>query len=837
MNTTILVIISIGVAILLDIAFVWYRRNHLVSHAKSNKNQGIQERIQRGYQYFSALNENIKNLPGRILTKEKFLLLKRLLVISLCIGIFVFGQDLMARTEPIKPLFRISEQINRYFRLNIYNHDNVFIGVIFLGLGAILLSLITQNIHIEDRSFSTYFLEVKKTVFHVSNIPKWGFSAILGCLIFAFLLWRISKSHTEFFDVVLWCTSISLLVIATIQWDRSNTVSLEIHLSNKDMLLILSLMILGLLINAYQLQQIPNALMGDEGTFFETANAIATGRYTPSPFDFGVFTFPVLSSIWQAAILRILGNGLWGWRFSAVIPTVLSVVPLYLLTRDLFGRSVGFISSLILVTLPYSLAFSRLGYNNSQSILTTTLCVWFLYLGVKNGSVFYLFFAGVASGLGFLTYTAGRIGIVIVLVFGVCMLFFKSNFKNQKVRIFLGGIPVIIGWGLMALPHLIYGYQKQSGAFRNKMLESVFFQLDYVKALFRDNVQIPNFRILAVDNHQLFFEPVMYFRLVGRGLLRTFLAFYHDDMIKEHFITGSILIPITAFFFSFGIIYIVRRLRNRGHLLIFIWLICPLVFLSILNTYPPRHQHLVPLIPVIALLTGAGIAVFAELTISWLKLKPKWIRSFRIGIIGLVTLLICLAGLQNYFVTMPKSYRPNLENFVSWYGLQHASDTQFLYLYTGPELRYWEPFLFRQIIPDIEYSSIQSDEVLRNQFFSVRPQELLNERSGIPLRMNQVIFFDYLDTEQIIKNLLWISPRARVLTVVDNNNVTQGFVILRGDLEFPMPAFLWEGIIEELSTPVMWIVIPLLLLLVYFLLKEIMGKAEMRKSFPNPQNG
>ena len=72
MDTTVLVIIAVGVAILFDIAFVWYGRNRQISPIKSDQNRGFQKKIQRSYQHLSNVPKKIKNLPGRVLTKEKF---------------------------------------------------------------------------------------------------------------------------------------------------------------------------------------------------------------------------------------------------------------------------------------------------------------------------------------------------------------------------------------------------------------------------------------------------------------------------------------------------------------------------------------------------------------------------------------------------------------------------------------------------------------------------------------------------------------------------------------------------------------------------------------------
>lgn len=382
-------------------------------------------------------------------------------------------------------------------------------------------------------------------------------------------------------------------------------------------------------------------------------------------------------------------------------------------------------------------------------------------------------------------------------------------------------IVIGIGCALVAVPHLVFGYQKEVSSLRNKMLESVIFQFDYAESIFSESLNSSDQQIIAIDQHRLFYEPLLNIRLIGRGLIRTGLAFYHEDLIYEHFITGSFLVPIAAIFFSFGVIYSVRQFRDPGYLLILIWFISTFVFLSVLNTYPPRHQHLVPLIPVIALFTGLGIVVLSELMISWMGSSSKWRELLRLGLIGIVTTVICFAGIQNYFVIMPRAYRPNLENFVNWFGLQHSVDTHFVYLYDDPKLANWQPYLFRQIIPDVEYHSANANDILKGRFVSIRPSELLGGRSAIPLKSNLAIFFNGPKAEQIIKNLLPNFPNAKLITIIGLDNAPRGYVILHGNLGLPMPAFFSEGFKDEISTPVMWLVMPLLFLLVFFLSMEI----------------
>ncbi len=261
----------------------------------------------------------------------------------------------------------------------------------------------------------------------------------------------------EFFDVFFWIAAIFFITRAVYKYDNASGRSIASEQSYRDIMIIILLLVAGLLIGTYQLQNIPNSIKGDEGVFFENARYIANGEYTGSIFGFGVYSYPIFSSFIQGAVMRIFGRDIWSWRFASFLPALLSVIPLYLLGKEVFNRQVAIITSLIYISLPYYLSFARLGYNNSQAILFVTLCAWFFYLGLKRKSLFYLFLTGVSAGLGFLTYSSGKLGAVIISFLFAIFVLLKIGRKETRRFLIIGILIFSIGYILIAVPNLTYG--------------------------------------------------------------------------------------------------------------------------------------------------------------------------------------------------------------------------------------------------------------------------------------------------------------------------------------------------------------------------------------------
>ena len=741
-------------------------------------------------------NKPFEQLLKKISKLVRFSPTWRLRSLLIALVLVIGGQIIMHRTVPIDSWHEMRQSINDWLRIDAKYLGNVIIGMSCTILGGVFFAITTFKTGLFKTNRAAIFPIPDGLILKKFHFSKWLLRFVLGGVLFAILLIRAWKYELEFFDVFFWVGAIILFTSAVFRYDKTSGVSIFPNLSYREVGIIVLLVIAGLLIGTYQLQDIPNSMQGDEGVFFETARFIANGEYRETVFGFGVYSYPALSSFIQGAIMWIFGKDIWGWRFASLVPALLSVIPLYLLGRDIFNRWVGIISSLIYISSPYFLSFARLGYNNSQAIFFVTLCVWLFYQGLKRNSLLYMFLAGVVSGLGFLTYTAGRLGVVIILILLV-LLYLSMFFKKGARRFLLVAFLVFgIGCALFAAPHLTYGVNHNPQALQYKLIEGIFINLDYASHLFGEQNVIQTSTISYLGQYRIIQNQDLYQRLLLRGLIRSLLGLQLDEFSTNFFLTSSLAGPFAVIFYVFGISAFIAHFWKPNSYPLLIWFFSGLFFLSIISTYPPRPAHLVPIIPVLALFSGLGVFLTVEQITEYLASK-NWSWTPLKPILFLVCCLtIMIAGIREYFVESIKIYRPNLEQVINWAGLHNPPETDFFYIYDSDHDQDWVPYFYRLGLTE-------------PNFESVHIQKVLNGTVNWPEHKNFAVFFEENTASELLpifKNRL---NSAEFITLRDRDGKPIGRAIVSGNVELSTSVTFWSGTEKLLTSRVMWLVLPL----------------------------
>jgi len=379
-----------------------------------------------------------------------------------------------------------------------------------------------------------------------------------------------------------------------------------------------------------------------------------------------------------------------------VLIGVLAVFPTYLLALKLFDRRVAVLSSLIMIVNPYFIAFNRMGYNNSQAILPVVLALYLLYIAVERSSLFYACLSGIASGAGFYAYSAGRLALVAGLMFIGYLLVARRASKApvetpqpllQRLRPVLLICAVFIGaTALTIAPHFVYVNTHDPNALRLKTLESLFPSTGYGLSIFPEDALYRDYSPIQFDNYSFFFRPDLYGLLLIRGVVRSLLAFQMDKLVDTLYIAGPLAGPVAATFYVIGLIAAFKQARRQRYALLLLWFLGGVVFLSILNSFPPRHAHMVSIIPVMAILTALGVVACADFAgkymLRWRFVAPLVTALIVGGIAG--------TGLRNYFVDVPAHYLPDAENIMDFHTLQSRDATQVIYINNDPN---WEKFI------------------------------------------------------------------------------------------------------------------------------------------------
>ena len=177
----------------------------------------------------------------------------------------------------------------------------------------------------------------------------------------------------------------------------------------------------------------------------------------------------------QAIFVKFLGHEPWVLRLPSAIFGVLTVLGLYFMTKELFGRRAGLFASFFLATSFWHIIFSRMGF---RAIMAPFLLVWsfyFLLLAIRLASSprsptsrgsrtssrarpdLLIALAGIMFGLGFHTYIAFRIAPLLALY--PLWLFYKK-YRDEKLKDGICAPCLIVLFIFMAIiaasPLLIY---------------------------------------------------------------------------------------------------------------------------------------------------------------------------------------------------------------------------------------------------------------------------------------------------------------------------------------------------------------------------------------------
>ena len=569
----------------------------------------------------------------------------------------VLGQALMREPQPFPYFDKLADMLKNWnddAYLALSNPFNTLIGLALILLGTIVSALSTRTAPVED-------YPVMGTM-HWEKWKRYKHWVILNLIVYGFIMVQLTlhEDSVTFF----WGWLAFLLVFTILFWENEHKPMEWITLT--DAAWILGLFTLATAMGAYLLNDLPAGWIADEGPFWVAARNIAIGKTDPSFFDTGVFTFPIASSLLQGWIMHWAGINMWGWRFASVLPAAGSVIPLYLLTRELFDRRTAIAASFMMIANPYFLAFARLGYNNIQALIPVTLCLYFLTLGLKKNSLYYFWLAGLAAGVGFYTYFAAWLGLVAaILIILAFTLISRQSFRSGITSLLV----VSTAACLVILPRVLYGASGENEkSLTYKIWETGPINLFYGKFAFGDK-RIAEANIILIDGVEVFYEPALYKLVLLRGFIRTAAVLFDPIGYDDHQIIFGLTGPGSSLFFALGLGIVLVNFKNLRYLLILTFFLSGFLFLGVLASLPPRPTHMVAIIPALSIISAIGLTTLVNALIN----RTSFNEISRGGQIatGSILAIIVFMGCFQYFFMLPYAYAPpNQDDYISWLGRQ-----------------------------------------------------------------------------------------------------------------------------------------------------------------------
>lgn len=401
-------------------------------------------------------------------------------------------------------------------------------------------------------------------------------------------------------------------------------------------IILLLILVLAGFLRLWQIDSIPPGLYPDEAINGNDA------LETLSSNQFKVF-YPENNGreglfIWLIAfVFKILGPTAWSLRLVSAIFGILTVLGLYLLSKELFSLTnlskkypplmIAIFSSFFLAISFWHINFSRISFRAILVPFLMCFSFYFLLRALRKNSTLDYIWSGIFFGLGFYTYIAFRVAVLILGI--VVLLKIINDFKWLWRKSYLLFLTILI----VALPIGLHFFNTPQDFIGRAGGVSVFNAEEPIKAL-------------------------------GLSTIKTLAMFnFVGDWNWRHNLAGSPMLawPV-GILFIIGFIIITKNMfsqmrrpifENLPNIFLFTWFFVMLLPAILTSEGIPHALRTIGLIPVVYILAAIGL-IWIINKLTQLDQKLVWL--------ALIVFLIypALSNFNKYFSQWAKN--PNVSS-------------------------------------------------------------------------------------------------------------------------------------------------------------------------------
>ncbi len=541
------------------------------------------------------------------------------LVIS-CLVVFIYGGIF---SSTFASIFRFKPElvIEHHYRINktfifgfILLIMDILLNIVFKRIpGAELLFIVLIfYIYLLDQEEISIIQELKRRLISSINYFKDNITLIFT-IIFSFLfIILFLENYYESFRQINWIFFVFMLPVLYMVINQLKKLPSFYWIT-----------ITVLLMYSIQMDNWLYTKIGDEYAFYYFARDLTNRPHywqLSNLFSLeGVYgTHSVLSSIISHFFMRFLGFDHFGWIFSNYLLVLISIFIFYSFLKQFFDQKIAIVSVFLLSFSFYLIGFSRIGYNNLQALLIGSLTVWISGKFIKNKTISLAFILGISMGFLLYTFQAAYFYIPIVFIF---YLLFNPPTSKKIFKLYL---VTFFGFLLLAIP--------------------LFFQPKIMDILHQGTFFNKNYLVESTGTIFTHLRSNFVFSL-----------FSYLFLFKEsHYVMFSMIDPISAVFFTFGLLISVKNFR-KGKIFQFLGFTYFLLTLSIgmIHDYPaPPITRMFIILPWIYCITAIGMYFVRKLVMSLNILSITWINFSSIFILIMIFVMNLLQStliLQNKY--------------------------------------------------------------------------------------------------------------------------------------------------------------------------------------------
>jgi hypothetical protein len=405
------------------------------------------------------------------------------------------------------------------------------------------------------------------------------------------------------------------------------------------------LALLAGLLRLTDLGTIPYIFDQDEAKFAQEGADLWWGSFKENPFGPGIDSHPRVYTSQIAVAIAFMGHTVAAARVPAAIASLLGILAMYLLGRELFGWRVGLVAALFSIPWVLHVFFAKQGLNQPYDPLFATLAFYFMFRGLRRHALIDYALSGIFLAHAQLYYLGGRLAPFVMVSYLVFQ-WIRDREKPTEQRVvdsqWKALLLIPLTGFIVMFPHnfhiTYYNQPISTRADKNIFLGG---QFQFMVEQGRDKL-IP----YLVDQ-----------------VTKSFNAFYVTKDNSGWIGEGAPLMgPFGAPLMLLGVIASFLLLWRRPRWCIPIgWAFIVVLVTGVMGTFPPFYERYYPGVTAFALLVGMGAQVIGVAVGNVLG-RP---RAASLVIIGIGVFLLIAGTFFYYFDFVPaKKYVANEQNFL-----------------------------------------------------------------------------------------------------------------------------------------------------------------------------
>jgi 4-amino-4-deoxy-L-arabinose transferase-like glycosyltransferase len=424
-----------------------------------------------------------------------------------------------------------------------------------------------------------------------------------------------------------WLISLLFLVIGMLwitHWEPPKWGQIKDWFSRnkKELLIVAGLLLAGAFFRSYILTHHPYPWSGDEASIGIEGRRILNGEVTDF-FAGGWSGQPNWSFIPTALSEIIFGKTILAIRVVSMLEGTLAILFLYLLSRELFNKTIAFLSAGFLVAFPIHLQFSRIGVNNIIDSLNVCLVLWLVIRAIRNSRPSDYLWAGIAGGLTFYTYVGSR----LVLALALFVLAYTVLHQRGYIRTHISLLGIFLVGLIVAIAPQGYFFIRHPEIFMTRLSQASILSNNWV--------------INAAHN-----SGKSIYAFLWKHFTDTILVYVSQPAVGNFFNSYMpYLTVLGAIFFLFGMGYTFTKLFEPRMMTLLVWFWSVVFIGGFMTQDAPANTRLVMTLPAVALFIALGIERFTDFFRRLKLINLRW----QIIVCALLVLILVGQNIGFYF--------------------------------------------------------------------------------------------------------------------------------------------------------------------------------------------